>query len=81
MRVELFKKTKKKIGGDIKNYSIAKRLREMGVEITVQAIDQYDKTPAKSMRLDALCGLRRMSGMEWQDFGKWLDEEFLKGKK
>lgn len=61
----------------LKNYGIMKALRELGIEITTQGVDGYEKPTAKSMRLDVLCGLRRITGLSWVAFGKLLDEEFL----
>jgi len=61
------------------NYGIAKALNASGVKITIPGVDSYERPEARSMRLDVLCGLRRLSGKTWEDFGKWLDEEF--GKK
>lgn len=58
------------------NYNVAKRLRAMGVDITTQGIDQYDKGQARSMRLDVLIGLKELSGLNWEKFGKLLEEEF-----
>jgi hypothetical protein len=62
----------------VKNYGLSPKLRdEVGVEITVQGLDGYDKDTAKSMRLDVLCGLRKVYGKSWDEFGKMLDAEFL----
>ena len=74
MAMELLKKIKKAV--DVTNYGIAKRLNDMGVKITIPGIDAYERDTAKSMRLDVLCGLRKLSGKSWVDFGKWLDDEF-----
>lgn len=60
----------------LKNYGIAKTLKTQGVEVTTQGIDAYERPTARSMRLDILCGLRRLSGKSWEEFGKWLDDEF-----
>jgi len=64
----------------LKNYGIMKHLRVLGVEVTTQGIDGYDKPTAKGMRLDVLCGLRKITGLSWQQFGKLLDDEFNKEK-
>ena len=61
---------------NIKNYSLKKRLDDFGVEVSVTGLDGYDKPTAKSMRLDILCGLRRVTGYNWAQFGALLDEEF-----
>lgn len=76
MGMKLIKKIKDT--KDLKNYGIMKALRSRGIEITTQGIDSYEKPDARSMRLDVLCGLRKLSGLKWADFGKWLDEEFSK---
>lgn len=76
MGMELLRKVKKV--ADLKNYGVAKQLNEMGVKITIPGIDAYEQPSAKSMRLDVLCGLRKLSGKSWSEFGKWLDDEFGK---
>lgn len=58
------------------NYGIMKALRALGIEVTTQGVDSYEKPTARSMRLDVLCGLRRIYGKNWNEFGKILDEEF-----
>lgn len=63
---------------DLKNYGIMKKLRELGIEVTTQGIDGYEKVTARSTRLDVLCGLRKISGLNWDKFGKLLDSEFFK---
>jgi hypothetical protein len=62
-----------------KNYGLAKSLRTLGVDVTIQGLDGYDRETAKGMRLDVLCGLRKLSGKSWEEFGKYLDKEFLEG--
>jgi hypothetical protein len=61
---------------ELKNYGIMKALRDIGVEVTTQGIDGYEKDSARSMRLDVLSGLRRISGVSWEEFGGWIDPEF-----
>lgn len=72
--VKLLNKVKQIKG--LKNYGIVKELRNRGVDITIPGVDHYDKTSARSMRLEVLCGLREIAGVSWNEFGKWLDEEF-----
>ena len=67
--LELFRKRR------ITNYSLAKRLRARGVDVSIQGLDGYAN--ARSMRLDVLCGLRAESGESWETFGKLLDQDFL----
>lgn len=67
----------RKITG-LTNYGLSKTLRKEGVEVTTQGIDGYFKKQSKSMRLDVLCGLRKLSGVSWAEFGKWLDNDYLK---
>lgn len=66
---------------DLKNYGIMKKLRDIGIEVTTQGIDGYEKDSARSMRLDVLSGLRRISGVSWEEFGAWIDSEFKLKKK
>lgn len=61
---------------DLKDYGISKNLRHLGVEVTTQGITSYSKDAARSMRLDVLCGLRKLAKVSWSEFGKWLDDEF-----
>lgn len=70
----------KKIKG-LTNYGVSKELRKLGVEVTTQGIDQYDKGKARSMRFDVLLGLQRLSGLPWEKFGRILEEEFTGDKK
>lgn len=58
------------------NYGVAKELRAIGVDITTQGVDQYDKGKARSMRFDVLIGLRKLSGLSWQKVGEMLEGEF-----
>ena len=62
------------------DYGLAKTLNQKGISITIPGISGYNKSSARSMRLDVLCGLRATSGLSWAEFGKWLDEEFLPKK-
>jgi len=70
----------------ITDYALSNNLGDLGVKITIPGVSGYNKKSARSMRLDVLCGFRKLleieKGMSWDDFGKWLDEEFLpKNKK
>lgn len=76
--MQLIEKIRSKSG--MKNYGLALELRNAGIPITVQGIDAYEKPEAQSMKLAVLCGLRRISGLNWSEFGKWLDQEFLPKK-
>ena len=79
MGMQLIEKIRRRCGD--KNYSIALKIREdLGIPITVQGIDAYERPEAQSMKLSVLCGLRRISGLSWSEFGKWLDDEFLPKK-
>lgn len=65
----------------LKDYSLSKELRSrFQIEITIPGINGYSKPESKSMRLDVLCGLRKLSGVSWSEFGKWLDDEFIEKK-
>ena len=78
MSVKLIKKVRDITG--LKNYGIMKALRDKGVEITTQGVDGYERDTARSMRLDVLTGLKRISGLSWNEFGKLIDQE-ANGKK
>lgn len=56
------------------NYSLAKRLRALGIEITTQGIDNYMKG-TKSARLDVICALQELSGLTWGEVGKLLKRD------
>jgi hypothetical protein len=56
------------------NYSLAKRLRALGIEITTQGIDNYMKG-TKSARLDVICALQELSGLSWAEVGKLLKKD------
>lgn len=75
MAMEFLKRIKKL--KKITNYAISKRLTSEGIPMTIGGVDAYFKPGAKSMRLDVLCGLKRLSGESWETVGKWLDDEFL----
>jgi len=66
----------------LKPPTISRRLREdLSIDVSIQGVAQYEN--ARSMRLDVLCGLRKLSGLSWSAIGKLLDDEFLpdEGKK
>lgn len=75
MAMQLIEMIRAKSG--LKNYGLAKELQNAGIPITVQGIDAYERPEAQSMKLSVLCGLRRVSGLSWSEFGKLLDQEFL----
>lgn len=58
-------------------YGLAKELRANGVEITHQGVDNYNRSKARGLRLDVLAGLRKLSGLSWEEIGGLIDEEFL----
>lgn len=60
------------------NYSLSKRLRALGVEITPQGLDNYDKG-TKSARLDVICALQELSGINWPEIGKLLKKDAISG--
>lgn len=55
---------------------LAMELIRCGVDITPQAITHLEKRDSKGMQVRALCGLRLVAGVDWEEFGGWLDEEF-----
>lgn len=83
MSVEILGKVRKVTG--LKNYSIHKRLLELGYDITLQGLDGYDKPTARSMRLDILAGLEDICcgdhKLPRSQFWAWLDEFRGKRKK
>jgi transcriptional regulator with XRE-family HTH domain len=67
----------KKLG--LTAYALAKKLG-----VTQQAVRIWNgstkvSTQPTGMNLQALCKLRKLSGMSWSQFGRELDREFLKG--
>jgi hypothetical protein len=58
------------------NYGLAKALRALGVEITTQGIDAYEKPEARSMRIDVLLGLYDLAEISEKEFIKQLRNEF-----
>lgn len=63
------------------NYGLAKGLRDRGIDISNSAIETYEQMGRSGrMRYDVLCGLRKVAGMSWSEFGKLLDEEFFQAK-
>lgn len=75
MNMKFLGKIIKKMGTT--TYSLAKLLRENGVDITHQGVDFYGRGKARSMRLDVVAGIRRLSGYSWEEMGKMIDDEFL----
>lgn len=77
--IEAVKKTlpTRLVKGEIKlypHYSLAKRLRALGIEITTQGIDNY-ANGTKSARLDVICALQELSGLSWSEVGKLLKKD------
>jgi len=58
-------------------YSLAKELRANGVEITHQGVDNYNRSRARGLRLDVLAGIRKLSGLSWEEMGAMIDDEYL----
>jgi hypothetical protein len=73
MAMKIIEKIRKVTG--LKNYGLMKALRDLGVEVTTQGIDGYERETARSMRFDVLSGLRKISGLSWNEFGKLIDDE------
>lgn len=59
-------------------YGVAKALRNIGIDTSTSNIDAYERNDSARIRLDILAGLRKVSGKSWTEFGRWIDEEFLK---
>ncbi len=77
MDMDLLKKIRD--ATELTNYSISKGLREIGVDITTQGLDHYDKSGSRSMRLDVLYGLFKLcqkNGVNEKQFMQWLGREF-----
>lgn len=63
---------------NLTGYGIAKAINRLGVSVTISGVDAYlANKKVKSMRLDILCAVRRLSGMSWEKFGQDLDAEYL----
>lgn len=76
MGMQLIEKIRARSG--LTNYRIALTLKDqLKIPITIPGVDAYERPEAQSMKLSVLCGLRRVAGLSWSEFGKWLDEEFL----
>ena len=56
------------------NYSLAKRLNALGIQITTQGLDNYE-SGTKSARLDVICALQELSGLSWAEVGKLLKKD------
>lgn len=70
----MFKIIRERLG--VTSYGLWRALRRAGVEITQAGVDAYERKPPRSMRLDVLCALKRISGMSWEELGKELEKEF-----
>lgn len=94
MRMDFVKKLRKEISkkrpdlikqkgrSEVSDHSLSRALRaEYGVDISTNGLGNYSSLPSTSGRYDVTCALVAMSGVGWSVAGKWLDEEFLKGKK
>lgn len=67
---------------EVSDYAIVRTLNdEYGVRISINGFTNYSILNSTSGRFDVVSALVRMSGLSWEVVGKWLDEEFLKGKK
>lgn len=62
------------------NYALSKKLKELGVDVTVSGLDAYERKNAQSMRFDVLAACRKVAGMSWSELGKEIDDEFLAGE-
>ncbi len=77
MEMQLLEKVRETT--DLTNYGLSKALRDIGVEITTQGLDHYDKSASRSMRLDVLSGLYRLcakEGVTEKQFLTWVNKEF-----
>lgn len=76
--MNLIKKVKQNLA--VSTPELQRLLVREGLDISIQALDKAEKTEAESprIRFDLLCTLRKVSSKSWTEFGKWLDEEFLK---
>lgn len=63
-----------KTGKPIRNYSLSKRLRAIGCDITPQGLDQYEKG-TKSVKIDVLLALQKLSGIPLNQFWKLLERD------
>jgi transcriptional regulator with XRE-family HTH domain len=73
MGVQFIGKIRERLGG-ITYYELAKRL---GIPPAI--IGHYEKK-GQAIKPAMLCELRKISGMNWKEFGQILDDEFLTDK-
>lgn len=69
---KLLQKIKSATG--LKTLGIHKLVKKSGCEVSSQALYYYQRPEAHSIRLDILCGLRKASGKNWAEFGRWIDD-------
>lgn len=65
---------KTKSGKSIRNYSLSKRLKALGCDITPQGLDQYEDG-TKSVKIDVLIALQKLSGIPLVQFWKILEKD------
>ena len=76
MSVKIVSLVQKQLG--VTSYRLAKLLGVSQQIVRVWNGSTETKTKREGMNLRALCKLRKLSGMSWDQFGKELDREFLK---
>lgn len=77
--MKLIEKTLKK--KKIKLYGLWKLLTAAGINVSYQGLNGYRLNDSKAMRLDILCGIRKEADVSWEEFGSWIEEEFLLNQK
>lgn len=78
MSVKIVSLVQKQLG--VTSYRLAKLLGVSQQIVRVWNGSTETKTKREGMNLCALCKLRKLSGMTWDQFGKELDKEFLKAR-
>jgi len=75
MGVKIVSSIQKQLG--VTSYRLGKMLGVSQQIVRVWNGTTKTTTKREGMNLRALCKLRKVSGMTWQQFGKELDREFL----
>lgn len=76
MSVKIVSAIQKRLG--VTSYRLAKMLGVSQQIVRVWNGTTETKTKREGMNLKALCRLRKISGMSWEQFGKELDREFYR---
>lgn len=78
MSVNFVKKIQERLG--VTAYALAKMLGVTQQAVRLWTGQTKTQRAREGMNLRVLCRLRKVSGMTWQQFGRELDQEFLRGE-